>query len=80
MYAVVRIARLRARRFWHHIRRLLSRLRQREHRMVGKVAIASHLSYYGLVYIESHGMYGKAALVCGIILLVEVVVGGGHEE
>lgn len=80
MYAVARIARLRARRFWHHMRNAWLRIRHREHRLVGKMAITGHLTYYGLVYVESHGMYGKAALFCGAILLVEIVLGGGDHD
>lgn len=33
-----------------------------------------HLSYLGLVFIESHGMYGVAAGVLGVVVLVEGVV------
>lgn len=80
MNAVARISLLRIRRFWHHLRLAWMRVRRREHRAVGKIAVAGHLTYYGLVFVESHGMYGKAALVCGVVLLIEVVIGGRHED
>jgi len=80
MNALTRIARVRARRTIHHLKNAWLRIRHREHKMVAKVAVVGHLSYYGLVFVESHGMYGKAALVCGVVLLVEVVLGGGHDQ
>ena len=33
-----------------------------------------HLTYLGLVFFESHGMYGIAAGVLGVVVVVEGVV------
>lgn len=33
-----------------------------------------HLTYLGLVFIESHGLYGIAAGVLGVIILVDGVI------
>lgn len=78
------VARRRVRIRLHLLRRNFlrawQRIRHKEHKRVGKAAVASHLVYYGLVAVEAHGMYGKAALVCGVILLVEVVIGGSNED
>lgn len=63
-----------------YVKHAFHHLRHSDHKRVGKVATASHLAYYGLVFVESHGMYGKAALVCGIILFIEVIIGGPHDE
>lgn len=80
MKALTRLTRARVTRLKHRIRLVWMRIRRSEHRAVGKIAVAGHLTYYGLVFVESHGLYGKAALACGVILLVEIVIGGGHGD
>lgn len=40
----------------------------------------AHMSYLGLVAIESHGYYGKAALVLLIIAIVAHLIGMGDME
>ena len=76
----VRIVRHRTRQFWLSLHHAWIRVRRDEHRVVAKAAVVGHLSYYGLVFVESHGLYGKAAFVCGVLLLVEVTMGGGKHE
>lgn len=78
--AIGRRTRVRFHLLRRNLTHALHHLRKSDHRKVGKVATASHLAYYGLVFAESHGMYGKAALVCGVILIIEVVLGGPHDE
>lgn len=63
-----------------HLHKAWKRLRAAEHRTVARAAVGGHLVYYGLVAIESHGLYGKAALFCGVILIVEIALGSGGEE
>lgn len=46
-----------------------------EHRLVARVALLSHLSYYGLVSVEAHGTYRYAAGVVGLILIIEAFAG-----
>lgn len=46
-----------------------------EHRVIGKVALGSHLSYYGLVYMEAHGTYRYAAGVVGVLMVLEALAG-----
>lgn len=64
----------RVRIMWHTIRH------RHNHRTLGRAAIAGHLTYYGLVFVESHGLYGKAALFCGVILVIEAVLGDHRDE
>lgn len=45
------------------------------HRLVARVAIGSHLVYYTLCFIEAHGSYGYAAGFCGLLLLIETLMG-----
>lgn len=40
----------------------------------------AHMSYLALVSVESHGMYGKAALVLLIIAMLMHFIGVGGEE
>lgn len=76
-----RVVRVRVHLVCRRVKHAWHRLRNRDHRKVARIATVSHLSYYGLVFWESHGLYGKAALICGVILVVESVLGGGsHEE
>lgn len=63
-----------------HAGKALRKIRAAEHRAVARTAVAGHLVYYALVYVESHGLYGKAALFCGVILLIEAALGGGVAE
>lgn len=63
----------RLRRFWHY-------LRNANHRNVARAAVAAHLSYYSLVFVEAHGWYGYAGGLCGIVLLVEVLIGHDDKE
>lgn len=63
--------RARLRRYWH-------RLRGSNHRAVARAAVGGHLAYYSLVFVESHGFYGWAAGFCGIILVIEALLGQGE--
>ena len=52
-----------------------------ETKVLGRVAVVSHLSYYALVGIEAHGNYRYAAMVVGVIVVLEALRGdnGGVE-
>lgn len=49
------------------------------HRNVARAAIGSHLVYYSLCFIEAHGTYGIAAGFCGLMLLIETILGNSSE-
>lgn len=59
----------------HRVKEHLHALGHSKHKAVARAAIASHFVYYVMVFIEAHGSYGIAAGVCGVILVVEVVLG-----
>lgn len=63
----------RLRTIWHHVRKA-------NHRTVARAAVAAHLSYYSLVFVEAHGWYGTAGGICGIVLLIEVILGHGNND
>lgn len=65
--------RQRLRMFWLHFRRA-------NHRRVARAAIGGHLVYYSLCFVEAHGSYGYAAGFCGVLLVLEVVMGGNDEN
>lgn len=56
------------------LRELLKEAVRVEHKLIGKVAIGSHLSYYGLVAWEAHGTYRYAAGVVGLLMVVEACI------
>jgi hypothetical protein len=43
-----------------------------EKKLLAKVAIATHLSYYGLVGMEAHGNYRYAAIVIAVLMVAEI--------
>lgn len=53
---------------WKDVKHAIHRI---EHKVVARVALTGHLAYYGLVTLEAHGHYRWAAMVVGIVLLVE---------
>lgn len=69
------IERLRA-----QLRELIKHFRHTNHRMVARLAIGGHLTYYSLCFIEAHGNYGYAAGFCGFILLIECLIGKDDES
>lgn len=75
-----RVIRVRLHLVCRRVKHAWQHLRHRDHRRIAKAATASHLAYFGLVYVESHGLYGKAALVCGVLLVIEAVLGDNPHE
>ena len=43
-------------------------------KLVSKVHYLSHLAYCGLVYVESHGLYGVAAGIMGMAIVAESLI------
>lgn len=49
------------------------------HRNVARAAIGGHFVYYALCFVEAHGSYGIAAGFCGVMLLIETLLGNSGE-
>lgn len=65
----------RARRHLAELRAALRHIRHEKHKAVARMAVGAHFTYYVMVFMEAHGHYGYAAGVCGVILVIEVILG-----
>lgn len=56
---------------------LLNRANKAAHHFFHRGHNVAHLTYFGAVFVEAHGMYGKVAAVLFVLTLLELFHFGG---